>query len=66
MTREVVADGVSTRATVEALEGVRSIVDVSIYAWEHKAEKWRLLTHAETQLLLGFRGLRAAPQRRRA
>ncbi len=66
MTRQVVADGVGTRAAVEALEGIRSIVDVSIYAWEHKAEKWRPLTHTEKQVLWGFRGVRVPPQRRRA
>jgi hypothetical protein len=39
------------RATVEALAGVRSCVDVRVYAWEPALDAWRLLTFAEQRLL---------------
>ena len=33
VTREVLAEGAEARATVKVLEGVRSIVDVTIWMW---------------------------------
>jgi hypothetical protein len=51
MSREVISEGVDARAAVAALEGVRSIVDVTVYVWEPDAERWRLLTLAETRAL---------------
>jgi hypothetical protein len=56
MTRRVLADAAGARATVDVLEGVRSIVDVNIYVWEPKTRTWRQLLHGEKQLLWGFRG----------
>jgi hypothetical protein len=56
MTREVLAEGANARATVVLLEEIRSIVDVSIYVWEQKAEKWRPLSYGEKKLMWGFRG----------
>jgi hypothetical protein len=56
MTKRVLADDSSLGATVELLEGVRSIVDVSIYVWERKAERWQELSLREKQMLWGFRG----------
>jgi hypothetical protein len=53
--RQLLADRVDTRGAVEALRDVRSVVDVSIYVWEPRAERWRPLTHGEKQLLWGFR-----------
>jgi hypothetical protein len=41
---------------VDALEDVRSIVDVSIFVWEPSAERWRMLTFAESRLLWDYRG----------
>jgi hypothetical protein len=58
MTRKVLADGADTRTTVELLEGVRSVVDVSVYVWEEQAGKWQQLTQRETQMLWGMRGRR--------
>jgi hypothetical protein len=55
MTRQVLAEGASTRATVDLLREVRSQVDVSIYAWERMTETWRPLTPREKKLLWGFR-----------
>ena len=56
MTREVLAEGADARATVDLLEQIRSIVDVSIYVWEQEAEKWRPLSYGEKKLMWGFRG----------
>ncbi len=60
MTRQVLADDVDARAAVHALEDVRSIVDVTVFVWESKAERWRMLTFGETQALWEHRGQRAA------
>jgi hypothetical protein len=58
LSRQVVAEGAGTRETVTALEGFRSTVDVSVYAWEEKPEpgRWRLLTLRERQALWDLRG----------
>ena len=56
MTREVLADGADTRATVKLLEDVRSIVDVTIWVWQPEAERWRMLTLEEARSLWEYRG----------
>lgn len=56
MTREVLAEGAGTRATVDLLEGIRSVVDVAIYVWSDRAEKWGPLSFAESKMLWDFRG----------
>jgi hypothetical protein len=56
MTREVLAEGAGTRATVELLNDTRSIVDVAIYVWSDRAESWQLLTLAESKMLWKLRG----------
>jgi hypothetical protein len=56
MTKRVLAEDAPLDATVELLEGVRSIVDVSIYVWERKAERWQELSLREKQMVWGFRG----------
>ena len=56
MTREVLADGADTRATVKLLEDVRSIVDVTVWVWQPEAERWRRLTLEETRSLWDYRG----------
>lgn len=61
MTREVLAEGASTRTTVDLLEEARSIVDVQIAVWEPTAERWRPLTLGEQRALWEFRGRSAAP-----
>ena len=59
-TGQVLGEHLDTRATVAALEDVGSVVDVRIYAWDHRAEKWILLTLAEQRTLWGFRGRQSA------
>ena len=56
MTKRVLAEDAPLDATVELLEGVRSIVDVSIYVWERKAGSWHELSLREKQMVWGFRG----------
>lgn len=51
MTRQVLAEHVDAREALEALENVRSIVDVKIYVWDEDAERWRRLTFGETKAL---------------
>jgi hypothetical protein len=62
MTREVlVADG-SARETVDALEQVRSIVDVDLYVWQPTQEHWRMLTFGERRAMWELKGTTAPPR----
>jgi hypothetical protein len=56
VTREVLAEDADTRATVDLLGRIRSIVDVAIYVWNEPSEKWLLLTFAEAKMLWNLRG----------
>jgi hypothetical protein len=56
LTREVLADGAGARATVEVLQGVHSIVDVTIWVWQPEEERWRLLSLEEARALWRYRG----------
>jgi hypothetical protein len=56
MSSQVVADGTGARETVEALEGMRSVLDARIFVWVASKGRWRLLTLDECKVLWGFRG----------
>jgi hypothetical protein len=56
LTREVLADGTDARATIERLEQVRSIVDVTIWVWQPDDERWRMLSLEEARALWEYRG----------
>ncbi len=56
MTHGVLAEDVGARATVEVLEGTRSIFDVRVYIWDPRSDGWRMLSHRDQKLLWGFRG----------
>ena len=56
MTREVLAEGAGTRATVDLLEDVRSVVDVAIYVWSDRLDAWQPLSFAESKMLWNLRG----------
>ena len=58
MSRRVLAEGADARTTIDLLEDVRSIVDVSIYVWEPKADKWKGLSQREAHMLWDLRGRR--------
>ena len=62
MTRQVLAEHADARTTVEVLEEVRSIVDVTIYVWDRKRERWRMLSLGETQALWNYRGRSEEPR----
>ena len=60
MSSELMVEGAGARETIEALEGVRSMLDVLVFAWAPEQRRWRLLTLDERRALWSFRG-RAAP-----
>ena len=55
MTREVLAEDADGRALIEALAGLRSVVDVHISVWDPDDERWRLLTFAEQKAIWALR-----------
>src|SRR5436190_14185298 len=55
MTRQVLAEGADTHATVELLEGIRSVVDVSVYVWDERTDAWRPLSMGERKALWNLR-----------
>jgi hypothetical protein len=57
---EVLAEGTDTRETIDLLMGVRSVLDVRIYVWMQRADRWRLLTLDEQRALWRFRERTAA------
>jgi hypothetical protein len=63
-TREVLADDADARATVSALEPVRSIVDVNVWVWEAERHGWRLLTLDELRAFWAYRGRIGEPPAR--
>jgi hypothetical protein len=56
VTREVLAEGAGTRATVDLLGEIRSIVDVAIYVWNDPRRAWLPLSFAEAKMLWNLRG----------
>jgi hypothetical protein len=55
MTGEVLAEDADARATVDFLEEIRSVVDVRVYTWQPRAQRWRLLTVAEQKAMWELR-----------
>lgn len=55
-TREVLAEDVDARGTIEVLEPLRSIVDVNVWVWQPERERWRMLTLDELRALWAYRG----------
>lgn len=58
MTRQVLAQDVDARGALDALQGVRSIVDVIVQVWDEDRDSWRRLTFGEAKALWEHR---AAP-----
>ncbi len=54
MTSEPLAEDVDARAAVDALKGVRSMVDVNIYVWQEERGRWRMLTYPEQRAMWEF------------
>jgi hypothetical protein len=57
MTREVLADDVDARTTMDLLRRLRSVVDVSISVWEPNSGRWRQLTLGERQAVWRLRDI---------
>jgi hypothetical protein len=55
MTRLPLIEDASARETIERLRGVRSIVDVTIHAWDDRAERWQRLSRGEERALWRLR-----------
>jgi hypothetical protein len=55
MTQQVLAEDIDAREAVQVLGGARSVVDVTIYVWDHDADRWRRLTFGETKALWDYR-----------
>jgi hypothetical protein len=51
VTQQVLAEQAPIREALEVLSNVRSSVDVRVYVWEPKRDRWRLLTLDEQRLL---------------
>src|SRR3954452_18837424 len=60
VSRAVLAEGADTRATLDVLAGVRSIVDVTVSVWRPEAQSWRMLTLTEQKVLWRHRAGSAA------
>jgi hypothetical protein len=52
MTRELLVEDGSLREVVDALQGVRSVVDVQVYVWQPEHDRWRRLTFDEERAIL--------------
>jgi hypothetical protein len=55
MSRQVLAEDASTRATLDLLKERRSVVDVRVSVWDDQADDWRPLTLREQRVLWDFR-----------
>ena len=55
MTREVLAQDVDARSALEVLARFPTVVDVRVYVWQPKSEKWRVLGIAEQQAMWDLR-----------
>jgi hypothetical protein len=51
MTRQTLAEDTDLRATLELMRGLRSVVDIDVFARPDDAEEWRHLSQRERRLL---------------
>jgi hypothetical protein len=58
MTRQTLAEDVDLRGAVDALEGLRSVVDVNVYTWDDAHEDWLQLSQGDRGRLWDLRGRR--------
>jgi hypothetical protein len=55
MSRQVLAEDVDLRTTVDTLRDARSIVDVNIYVWQDAADEWFQLSQGDRRRLWALR-----------
>jgi hypothetical protein len=55
LTGQPLVDDADGRTTVDALKGVRSVVDVRISRWDEEADRWRLLSLGEQRAIWDLR-----------
>jgi hypothetical protein len=51
MTRQTIVEDACAAEAVDALRGIRSIVDVSVFVWEPERTRWRRLTFSEQRAM---------------
>ena len=51
MTRKSIIEDVGAQEAIDALAGVRSLIDVNVYVWQEERGGWRLLTLAEQRAM---------------
>jgi hypothetical protein len=56
MTKQVLAEDVDLRTAVDVLDGVRSVVDVSVYVWRKQTEDWLQLSQRDRRKIWELRG----------
>jgi hypothetical protein len=64
MSSQVLAEDVGAREAVQALEGLRSVLDARIFLWGAEKDRWLLLTLDEIKALWAFRGRLDGPDAR--
>jgi hypothetical protein len=62
MTLEALLDDATARETVERLNDVRSLVDVTIHAWDEEAGRWQRLSRGEERALWRLRDRSPSPR----
>ena len=58
MTRQTLAEDVDARGAVDALEGLRSVVDANVYTWDDGRDDWVQLSQGDRGRLWDLRGRR--------
>ena len=60
MSRQPIVDDGTAAEAIEALRGVSSIVDVTVYVWQPQPERWRRLTFSEQRAMFDLAAAQAA------
>ena len=56
MTRRPIIEDVGAREAIDALAGVRSLIDVNVYLWQEERDRWRLLSLSEQRAMWELAG----------
>ncbi|HZU60535.1 MAG TPA: hypothetical protein VE983_06185 [Solirubrobacteraceae bacterium] len=51
MTRRPIVEEASAREAIDALAGVRSLIDVNVQVWQEDRQRWRLLSLPEQRAM---------------